>query len=256
MPSPGHSMGAPSQFEALGAQQHQRSVTWAIQRELRSRGSLAANASHPMHFSALQGQKRAHLGSFGAQTGALGSLQVPHLFLRDRGGAEADEDDDRGSEGTEDEGEVEVVQVLEHSWSPVLLPAGRGAVNELHHHPDHTNSKPGHEAPKSTLRKASTEKSSLQTTSACSFPSPILLSQDFLCLMENHTEVHQRRIFPGKNPHFLPLPLNMEHIEHKQCKESPPNKTPPTRLCHITPKWHNNFPFMLSNGTAKKCPLQ
>lgn len=40
------------------------------------------------------------------------SLQVTHLFFRDRWGAETDEDDDNGSEGTEDEGEVEVVQVL------------------------------------------------------------------------------------------------------------------------------------------------
>lgn len=146
------------------------------------------------------------------------SLQVTYLFFRDRWGAETDEDDDNGSEGTEDEGEVEVVQVLQHSWSPVLLPTRRGAINKLHDHPNQTHSKPSHEAPESTLRKASTEKRSLQITSGCSCPSPFPLSQDFLCLMEIHSDAHQRRIFSGKNPHFLSLPLNMEQIEHKQCK--------------------------------------
>lgn len=40
------------------------------------------------------------------------SLRVTHLFFRDGWGEETDDDDDNGSEGTEDEGKVEVVHVL------------------------------------------------------------------------------------------------------------------------------------------------
>lgn len=63
------------------------------------------------------------------------------------------------------------------------------------------------------------------------FPSPLPLSQDFLCLMEIHTEVHQSRIFSGKNPHLLSLPLNVER-RVKTMQESPPNNTPPMTLGH------------------------
>lgn len=49
--------------------------------------------------------------------------------------------------------------------------------------------------------------------------------------MEIHTEVHQSRIFSGKNPHLLSLPLNMER-RVKTMQESPPNNTPPMTLGH------------------------
>lgn len=45
------------------------------------------------------------------------------LLLRDGGGTEADSDDDDGSEATEQESKVEVVEVLQHGWPPVYIPA-------------------------------------------------------------------------------------------------------------------------------------
>lgn len=57
----------------------------------------------------------------------------------------------------------------------------------------------------------------LFSTLFCSFFCPFL-DQDLLCLMETHTDMHQRRMFSVKNPHFLFLPLNMEQTEHIQCK--------------------------------------
>lgn len=50
------------------------------------------------------------------------------LLLRDGGGTEADSDDDDGSEPTEQECKVEVVEVLQHGRPPVRLPAGWGWV--------------------------------------------------------------------------------------------------------------------------------
>ena len=56
------------------------------------------------------------------------------LFLRDGSCAEADSDDDDGSEPTEEECKVEVVELLEHGWPAVLLPTGWGWVAELQDH--------------------------------------------------------------------------------------------------------------------------
>lgn len=65
------------------------------------------------HFLATGGtEKGRSQGFLVPKWGLWVSLQVTYLFLRDRWGADTDEDDDNGSEGTEDEGEVEAVQVL------------------------------------------------------------------------------------------------------------------------------------------------
>lgn len=75
---------------------------------------MAACASHTIS-QPLQEQERADLGEFWHPDGGSGkrvSWQVTYLFFRDRWGAEADEDNDNGTEDTEDEGKVEVVHIL------------------------------------------------------------------------------------------------------------------------------------------------
>lgn len=73
------------------------------------------------------------------------------LFLRDGGCTEADSDDDDGSEPAEDEGKVEVVEVLEHGWPPVHLPTGWGRVAELQDHAHKPHPQAEHEPPEGSL---------------------------------------------------------------------------------------------------------
>lgn len=73
------------------------------------------------------------------------------LFLGDGGCAEADSDDDDGSEPTEDECKVEVVEVLQHGRPLVHLPAGWGPVRELQDHAQKPHCQAEHEAPEGSL---------------------------------------------------------------------------------------------------------
>lgn len=88
-------------------------MTWGIQRaeEQGFLGSICI--TH--HFLATAGRGKGRSTDFWYPNGSSEqgvSLQVTHLLFRDRCGAEADDDDDNGSEGTEDEGKVEVVHIL------------------------------------------------------------------------------------------------------------------------------------------------
>lgn len=128
-----------------------------------------------MHYTPFlnRGRKRTDFGDFWKPNGGSeqrAPLHVTYLLFGDRGGAETDKDDDNRGEDTEDEGEVEVVQVLQHSWSSVLLTTRWCAINKLHDHPNETNSQPNHEAPESPLRKESRKKGSLHVTFGSSFP--------------------------------------------------------------------------------------
>lgn len=103
------------------------------------------------HFLAMAWKGLEILEIFGNQMGFL--RKVTYLFFRDWRGAETNEDNDSGGEDAEDEREVEIVQVLQHSRPSVLLTTGWCTINKLHDHPNETNSQPKHEAPESTLRE-------------------------------------------------------------------------------------------------------
>lgn len=85
--------------------------------------------------------------------GGLGSsVQQPTcLCLRDGGCTEADSDGDEGSKPTEEEGEIEVVHVLQHDWPPICLPTSWGWVRELQDHAQKSHSQAKHEAPEGSL---------------------------------------------------------------------------------------------------------
>ena len=70
-----------------------------------------------MHYTPFlnHGRKRTDFRDFWKPNGGSEKrvpLQVTYLFFRDRWGAETNKHNDNRSEDTEDEGEVEVVQVL------------------------------------------------------------------------------------------------------------------------------------------------
>lgn len=75
------------------------------------------------------------------------------LFLGDGGRAEADGDDDEGGEPAEEEGKVEVVEVLQHGRPPVRLPAGWGWEAELQDHAQNPHRQAEQEAPEGALRR-------------------------------------------------------------------------------------------------------
>lgn len=83
-------------------------------------------------------------------------LEVQHecstcLFLRDGACAEADSDNDNGSEPTEDKRKVEVVEVLQDGRPPVRLPTGWDWVRELQGHAQKPHCQAEQQAPEGSL---------------------------------------------------------------------------------------------------------
>jgi len=186
---------------------------------------LLCSIAHHFLATARKGQI---LEIFGNQIGFL--RKVTYLFFRDRRGAETNEDNDNGGEDAEDERKVEVVQVLQHSRPSVLLTAGWCAINKLDDHPNETNSQPKHEAPESTLRKGKRrEKVTAQypwlkfssfsfflSFFSFFFKYSSFIDQNLLCLIESHTDTHQRRISFKSSFYFSALEHGIDRAQTMQ----------------------------------------